>query len=206
MEVSDDALLNAAATGDARALAELLHRIGPAVRRHLLISPVWQGMLDAADVMQVTYLEAFLRVAQLRAHTTQGFVAWLTRLAQNNLRDAVRELERQKRPDPRRRRRRGRADDSASTLLNQLCGTTARTPSRSAARHESQRALETALSQLPPAYAQVVRLHDLEGQPVVEVAQALGRSAGAVYMLRARALERLRKLLGSESRFFSNGV
>jgi RNA polymerase sigma-70 factor (ECF subfamily) len=198
-------LLNAPAAGDAEALAVLLRRHGPEVRGRLHIAAVWRTALDAADVMQVTYLEAFLRIAQLRARTAEGFVAWLTRLAQNNLHDAIKELERQKRPDPGRRVQCGSAEDSGSSLLDALRATT-QTPSRQAARNESQQALENAMARLPPTYAQVVRLHDLEGRSVAEVAAALGRSAGAVYMLRARALQRLQELLGSESRFFSQGA
>jgi RNA polymerase sigma-70 factor (subfamily 1) len=205
METCDDALLNAVATGDADALAELLHRHGPEVRHRLVISPVWRGSLDATDVMQVTYLEAFLHRHQLTARTLDGFLAWLTRLAQNNLRDGIRELERQKRPNPRQQVQRRSADDSASSLLNTLSGGTP-TASSVAARREAQQALEHALTQLPPLYARVVRSHDLEGQSVIEVATALGRSPGAVYMLRARALERLQELLGSQSRFFSDGA
>lgn len=205
MSVTDHDLLNAAVAGDADALTALLHRHGPEVRRRLYIAAVWRAALDAADVMQVTYLEAFLRIEQLQARTTDGFVAWLTRLAQNNLQDAIKELERQKRPDPGQRLQCAQRGDCGSSLLDALNATT-HTPSRSAARHESQQALETALTQLPPAYAQVVRLHDLEGRAVAEVATSMGRSPGAVYMLRARALERLQELLGSESRFFSSGA
>ncbi len=199
-------LLSTAVAGDAEALAELLRRHGPEVRRRLHIDAVWQGLLDPADVMQVTYLEAFLRIGQLAARTAEGFVAWLTQMAQNNLRDAIRELERQKRPDPRRRVQRRTPDDSSSTLLHTLCGSTAATPSRAVARGESHQMLETALAQLPPAYAQVVRLHDLAGRPMTEVATVLGRSPGAAYMLRARALERLQELLGPQSRFLSSGA
>lgn len=205
MDQSDQQLLDAALAGSGDALTRLLRRHGPAVRHRLRINPVWQGTLDAADVMQVTYLEAFLQVHQLADRTPAGFLAWLNRLAENNLRDAIKALERQKRPDPRQQIRRASPGDSASTLLDRLCGT-ARTPSRSVAGHESQQVLETALRQLPPAYAQVVRLHDLDGRSVEEVAAALGRSPGAVYMLRARALQRLQELLGSESRFFSAGA
>jgi RNA polymerase sigma-70 factor (subfamily 1) len=205
MEQPDDKQVRAAVAGNGKALTALLHQYGPLVRRRLHISPVWRAALDAADVMQVTYLEAFLRIKQLQARTTEGFVAWLTRLAQNNLHDAIKALERQKRPNPGRRLQRTLREESSASLLDAL-GATMQTPSRSAARHEVERTLEAALAQLPPLYAQVVRLHDLEGRPVVAVAAALGRSPGAVYMLRARALEHLQELLGSESRFFSSGA
>lgn len=198
-------MLTAAANGDADALAELLRVHGPEVRRRLNIGPDWQAMLDSADVMQVTYLEAFLRIYQLEARTADKFCAWLDRLAQNNLRDAIRELKRQKRPDPRNQVGRGAAGESTSMLLDEL-GSGTPTASRVAASREAQGAMESAVAQLPPLYAQVVRLHDLEGQSVPDVAAAMGRTCGAVYMLRARALDRLRELLGPESRFFSRGA
>lgn len=63
--------------------------------------------------------------------------------------------------------------------------------------------LERMLSRLPADYERVIRMYDLEGRGIEEVASELGRSSGAIYMLRARAHERLAGLLGSESRFFS---
>lgn len=200
---SERELLDAAVDGSADALAALLNEHGPEVRRRLAINPVWQAVLDPADVMQVTYLEAFLRIHQLEARTADGFRAWLDRLAQNNLRDAIREMQRQKRPDPRNQMQHV-GGDSATTLLDAL-GSGSQTASHTAAARESQQVLEAALAHLPPLYAQVVRAHDLEGRSVAEVATALGRTPGAVYMLRARALDRLRELLGPESRFFSRG-
>ncbi len=59
------------------------------------------------------------------------------------------------------------------------------------------------LAKLPPDYATVIRLYDLQGKPIAEVAADLGRSEGAVYMLRARTHDRLRELLPGESKFFS---
>jgi RNA polymerase sigma factor (sigma-70 family) len=79
------------------------------------------------------------------------------------------------------------------------------TPSGGAAKAESRLALQDAIEKLPPEYAKVVRLYDLEGLPVDRVAVELKRSVGAVYMLRARAHERLSELMGSPSQFFTNG-
>ena len=196
-------LLESAIAGDKDALSELLRRHGPEVSRQLHISSVWRGTLDPEDVMQVTYLEAFLRIAGLAARDGDGFRAWLARIAQNNLRDAVRELERQKRPDARRRVQRPADGDSDSSVLAGVAGIT-QTASQKAAGKEAVVAIEAALAKLPPSYAKVVRRCDVEGRAVAEVAAELGRSSGAVYMLRARALDRLRELLGSESRYFSD--
>lgn len=69
MAHADDERLSAAAAGDGDALGALLRQHGPGVRRRLHISPAWRAALDPADVMQVSYLEAFLRIDQLQART-----------------------------------------------------------------------------------------------------------------------------------------
>ncbi len=203
MGESHDELVARAVAGDADALSTLLEEYGPQVRRKLVISSAWQSALDSADVMQVTYVEAFLRIGQLAARDVRGFAAWLMGLAQNNLRDAIKQLKRRKRPDPRRRITAGPNQESYAVLLDAV-GFTTHTASRSAAAREAQRLLQAAVARLPESYQKVVRLYDLEGRPTNEVAEALARSPGAVYMLRARAHDRLHELLGSTSKFFSN--
>lgn len=203
MEQPDDEQVRAAVAGDGKALTALLRRHGPVVRGRLRINPVWQAKIDPDDIMQVTYLEAFLRIRQLRTPTTETFVAWLTRIAQNNLQDTIRELERQRRPSPQRQITPNPNGESGTSLLSTLTCETG-TPSSSAARHESQEALRAALDRLPRSYAQVLQMYDLEERSVDEVAATLGRSPAAVHLLRARAMDRLCELLGSESRFFGS--
>lgn len=202
---SEDDLLLRAVQGDGEALSALLRRYGPHVRHRLhgKIAARWQAVLEVADVMQVTYLEAFLRIRQFRPDGTHSFVAWLHRIAENNVRDSIRALERAKRPDPRRRIERAPGDSSA-TALAEVLGCTTSTPSRRAGRREVGELVEAAIERLPADYATVIRLYDLQGQSAAEVARSMRRSVGAVYMLRARAHERLRDVLGSESKFFSD--
>jgi RNA polymerase sigma-70 factor (ECF subfamily) len=204
---SDAELLNAAVGGDAEALRELLKRFGPRVRQTLRGKPgrKWQSILDEDDVMQVTYLEAFLHLDQLQTREPAGFQAWLARIAENVLRDACKALERQKRPNPSRRVANHTRDDSCALLLEQLVGGSL-TPSRAAARLENGRLVLRAIENLPPDYGVAVEMMDLEGHSADEVAQKIGRSVGAVYMLRARAHARLRILLGPESQFFSRSA
>jgi RNA polymerase sigma-70 factor (ECF subfamily) len=201
----DEALLTQAVTGDSAALATLLERHGPEVRAQLRIDPKWTSVVDADDVMQVTYLEAFLQFGRFKPQGIPAFVGWLRRIAENNLRDAVKEMERAKRPPPDRRVSPSSYDESVSAFIG-LLGVTMTTPSVVATRQESSRSFEQALSALPPDYATVIRLYDLEGRGITEVAQQMGRSAGAVHMLRTRAHEHLRELLAQDSRFFSRGA
>ncbi|MFO0835367.1 MAG: RNA polymerase sigma factor [Phycisphaerales bacterium] len=197
-------LLRAAVRGDEKALAQLLKDITPQLRARVAskISPVWQGSLDADDVLQVTFVEAFLQIEGFTDRGEGSFLAWLSHIADNNLRDAIKALERAKRPDPRKQVHAG-GDDDAYVALVELLGYTSTTPSRAAARGEVHTALDAVLSQLPPAYEQVIRMLDLEGKAPAQAAEALGRTVGATHMLRARAHDRLRELLGSESRYFS---
>ncbi len=191
--------------GDETALRSLLERHGPVVWRDIQsdIGGRWQALIDADDVMQVTYLEAFLEAPRITASDETGFVAWLRRIAKNNLHDAIKELSRQKRPDSARKVEAPATDDSYAGLVAYL-GATSSTPSRHAAAGEARHVVQRLLDELPPDYARVVRLYDLEGRDVDEVAGELGRSRGAVHMLRARAHDRLRTLLGSMSNYLSH--
>lgn len=204
MEVPHETLLEQAVHGDPEALRALLKQYGPLVRNDLAgkIGKQWRSVLDVDDVMQVTYLEAFLQIDHLTARDPRSFTAWLRRIAENNLRDAVRILERRKRPQPAQRVHTPPGDGSYVTLL-ELLGSDSATPSRKATAHEAVELIDSALQRLPPDYARAVRLYDLEGRPIEEIAATMGRSVGAVHMLRHRGHVRLREELGSASRFFS---
>jgi RNA polymerase sigma factor (sigma-70 family) len=113
-------------------------------------------------------------------------------------------LEAEKRGGERRRIGRRSREDSLADLY-ELVAVTESTPSRHAARNERRLELERAIQQLPKDYRVVVQMFDLEGRPATEVAEALGRSSGAVYMIRARAHRWLGELLGNASRLLTTG-
>lgn len=194
-------LETAAAQGDTDALRSLLLLHGPAIERSLDIPTKWRGVLDAADVMQVTYLEAFLHITRCDPTRGEPFARWLARIAENNLLDAIRALGRQKRPQPERRVT-PRATQESMVELVALLGATTTTPSREFAADEACQRLAAAVEVLPDSYRLAVRMYDLEGRSIEDVADALGKSPGAVHMLRARAHDRLREMLGSASEIF----
>lgn len=200
----DDQIVVRAVAGDRDALIALFERFGPQISlriaarlgRHL------QSVLDADDVMQVTYLDAFLQIAALGACDSRSFCAWLTRAAENNLCDAIRGLRREKQPPPANSIKPLRDHESSFGLFELVSGS-GRIPIRGAARGEICLLIEAAVRKLPDDYAEVIRLYDLQGRPAADVGERIGRSRGAVHMLRTRALGRLRALLGYESSFFS---
>lgn len=191
-----------AVTGDKESLGELLACYGPQVGMSLNISATWRGLLDAADVMQVTYLEAFVQISRFDATRAEAFPAWLRRMAENNLRDAIRGLEAKKSPSPRMQLD-AHGGDAGLALFDVLTAGVG-TPSRAVRAAEAGERLRRALNTLPVDYARTVQFFDLDGRSVEDVAATLGRSTGAIYMLRTRAHERLRELLGGESQIFES--
>lgn len=197
-------LITEAVQGDADALSKLLERHAPALRQALSADNTWLSHLELSDVIQVTYLEAFLHIRRFDPQRSDSFGAWLLKIARNNLRDMQRELAAAKRPPPEKRVALD-FGQSCAVLIETLTGASG-SPSRAAAAKESRELLSQALEKLPEDYRAVVQLYDLEDCPAVEVAEKIDRSAGAVYMLRARAHDRLRAILGTESKFFSRGA
>ncbi len=201
--MSADQLLVQAVGGDQDALGLLLRRYGSQTRATLgaKIPPRMRSVLSEDDVMQVTYLNAFLHIGEFEPNGCASFAAWLSRIASNNLRNAIKGLEAAKRPDPRHRIRCLPGGDSSMALFETLVGPDS-TPSQKAHRREIRDAMTDAISRLPEAYESVVRFYDLEGRSARETAALMDLSQGAVYMLRARAHERLRETLGSGAGLF----
>jgi RNA polymerase sigma factor (sigma-70 family) len=199
-------LLQRAIKGDRGALIDLLEQCAPMLRNRLegKIPQTLRVTVESDDVLQVTYIEVVGRISQFKTGGMNGFRAWVSRVAENNLLDAIRAAQAAKRPDPAKRAHTPRnADDSAATLIEVLAGDSKATPSRFVARGEAVMAMERMLATLPGDYARVIRLYDLAGRPVEEVAKEMGRSTGAVFMLRARAHDRLRDAMGDEGKYFS---
>ncbi|MBP7937718.1 MAG: sigma-70 family RNA polymerase sigma factor [Phycisphaerae bacterium] len=199
MAAAEGSLIDKAICGHRDALTVLLEQYGPSMRQGLTgkIPPRWRSVLSEDDVMQQTYADAARYISRFRLVEADSFPRWLATLRNNNLRDAIEGLEGKIPVIPQ-----GVGDDSLNTLIERLSGTTS-TPSRCASREENEACLKRAIGQLPEAYARVVRMYDLEGRPIGEVAAALGRSQGAVFMLRARAHSRLQELMGSASDYFT---
>ncbi|MCG8407104.1 MAG: RNA polymerase sigma factor [Phycisphaerales bacterium] len=191
-----DELVLAACEGDRVALETLLQEFGPRVEAEIArkINPKWQSVLSSEDVMQVTYIEAFQQIGNLRKKTPDGFLAWLRTAANNNLKEAIQGLQADKRPNPENRIHAPKNQDSIVFFQNLLEESTT-AASGKVAWNDFVRWLEVALLKLPRDYATVLRLLYFEGKTAGEAAEQMGRSRGAVYMLCMRAIDALRKLI-----------
>jgi len=202
---SDDELLQQACAGDEAALGKLLDRHTPELRRVVAgkLSTKWQSLLSEEDVLQETFTDAFLDIDQFKPGPGSAFLAWLTTLATRNLLDAIRMLEADKRGGRVRRVTPGASDESYADLMGQLGGT-ATSPSGHAARDEAKTALDQAILKLPDHYGRVIRMYDLEEQPLADVAEAMGRTRGATSIMRHRAIRMLGEIMGTASHYLSN--
>jgi RNA polymerase sigma-70 factor (ECF subfamily) len=202
---SDNSLIAQAVQGDRSAFAELLERHAPAVRGSLSsrIPARWQALLSVDDVLQQTYTDAYLDLHQFRPSGDDSFEGWLTKIAHCNLLDAVRALEAEKRGGPRRPIPVDPGQDALDVLHDRLLRDHPRsTPSQHLARAEARAELRRVLEQLPDDYRRIIELYDLQGLPAGQVAEALSRSPGAIYLVRNRAHRRLRELLAGKSTIF----
>lgn len=189
-----------AKSGDRRALGELLRVADPQLRVALkgAIPARLAPIMDLTDLLQVTYLEAALAVRTFDDRGSDSFVAWLLRIARNNLRDALRESKRKKRTPAD-----GKAVFSLNSsahvhLLEKLCRSST-SPSRIYSKVEADSELHRAIDKLPPDYRAVIERCDLQEQSASQAAEQMHRSVGAIYMLRARALEHLTALIQRDS-------
>lgn len=204
--VEEDEVVVAAQAGDRDVLGKLLHGYTSELRSRLAgqIGRPYRALLDASDVIQVTFLEAFLRIRQFKDKGEGSFLAWLTQAAENNLRDAIRALNREKRR-PKPAQRDSFSKDGSWTTLAAIIARSSSTPSRMLSLEEAKEFLGEAIPKLPPVYRKVIELYDLMGLPAEEVGKLIdARSRAAVYMLSARAKEHLADLLGGWAKFFSS--
>lgn len=203
----DGQLIARAIRGDQEALSCLLQRHAPDVRLQLSsqMPNRWRSLLSIDDVLQQTYADAFVAIGSLRATDAAGFKGWLAQLSKRNLIDAIRMLEAAKRGGDRRKVEAWSRDESY-VALHEMLGAVSDPPSREARQREAIVALEDALGRLPDVHQRVVRMYDLDGCPIEDVANAIGRTVGATYMLRARALKMLSSLIGGKSKFFGDSM
>jgi RNA polymerase sigma-70 factor, ECF subfamily len=154
----------------------------------------WRHQVDASDVVQQTLLEAHQQPTI--PEESSALAAWLRRALANNVRDALRHLRRQKRDVRRQLSLEAGCEQGTPEIVERLAASLA-TPSQVAIRQEELLKLSEVLLRLPSAEREAIVLHHLQGRPLREVAERLGRSTGAVAGLLHRGLRRLRQQMHS---------
>jgi RNA polymerase sigma-70 factor, ECF subfamily len=185
-------LVERALQGDDSAFEELCKKNRPRLRK-----AVWFGMdkrlmrrVDASDIVQDTYLEAWERWSKYLRERTMPFYLWLRQIA----RDKIIDLERRHLKAGKRAITReitlppvGASSIFAARLLSAQS-----TPSRKLAAAELADLLHSALLKLPDKDRELVLAHQFENLTLGEVAQIFGISEAAAQKRYTRTIERLR--------------
>jgi RNA polymerase sigma-70 factor (ECF subfamily) len=154
-----------------------------------------QSKVDAADVVQDTFLEAHRRFGRFQGTTEAEFVSWLRHILAANLAMLVRHYLGTRGRDVRLERELAFDLDHSSQVLGRGLLAGSSSPSQRAIRRERAVLLADALGQLSETYREVIVLRHLEGLSFPEVARRMQRSLDSVKNLWARALGQLRRTL-----------
>jgi RNA polymerase sigma-70 factor (ECF subfamily) len=158
-----------------------------------------QGKVDAADLVQETFLKAHRDLARFRGRTEAELVHWLRQILVANLAMLVRGYCGTQRRDVRLECELAVALDHSSRVLDRGLIAADSSPSQRAARREQAVLLANALQQLPEDYREVIILRHMEGLAFPEVARQMGRTLDSVKKLWTRGLVQLRRSLGGLS-------
>ncbi|MEM0926294.1 MAG: sigma-70 family RNA polymerase sigma factor [Planctomycetota bacterium] len=194
--MSTTQLVVASKAGDNEALGQLLeqYRGYLLMLAHRQLSDQLRRRVDPFDIVQVTFLEAKRDLSAFRGTTPAEFAAWLRGMLKNNVATAVtRHVMTQKRSVHREvSAAAGAANDSAGApWIAQLPGSTT-SPSGIAIKAEAAIALLEALHELPETQAEAIRLRYMEGLPLAEIVERMGKTDTAVAGLLKRGLKKLR--------------
>jgi RNA polymerase sigma-70 factor (ECF subfamily) len=142
------------------------------------------------------FLEAHRHLGQFRGTGEGELLGWLRQILASRVSELIRRYFKTRRRDVRLERALVLERDQSSRVLDQGLVAPHSSPSQQAARREQAMLLADALGRLPADYREVIILHHMEGRTLPEVARRLGRSVRSVEKLWARALARLRRVLG----------
>jgi RNA polymerase sigma-70 factor (ECF subfamily) len=196
-----ECLLPLAKAGQADALGQLLERYRNYLEllARLEIGRRLQSKVDAADLVQETFLDAHATFAEFRGATERELVAWLRRVLAFNLASLVRHYCGTQRRDVGLERELAADLDASSQALDAGFVAATSSPSQQAARREQAVLLADALGRLPDDYRELIILRQLQGLTFPEVARRMGRSVESVKKLWVRGLARSRGALGGEA-------
>jgi len=193
-------LVALAKEGDEAAANQLCSVYGERVRRiiRLRLDPKLRPKLDSVDVVQDVLMLAFGRLNDFTYKDEGDLLRWLSRIAENRVRDIFDRFQADKRDIHREIpfKKEGRNTDGRSFGAAEPMRTT--TPSVIMGKKEALDRLEKALDELKPEYKEIIVLKRIEGLSHDEIAKKLGKNAGAMRMLLARAMAALTITYGQD--------
>ena len=191
-------LLDEALAGNAESLGELLehYRAYLTVLAQRYLDNRLRGRLDAADVVQVTFLEAQRDLPSFRGHHIEELLGWLRHILRNNVSSAhQKHIYTQKRSA-------GREVSNSPTdsrpAITDLVPSETTSPSQRMMRDEAAVYLANCLDDLPDTQREALRLRYVEGLSLKDIADVMDKTEMAVAGLLKRGLKSLRNRMISD--------
>jgi RNA polymerase sigma-70 factor (ECF subfamily) len=194
-----DDLIGRARRGDDEALGRLFEEL----RASLLAEAEQQlrgriaARVDAADIVQQTFLEAHRGFDRFLGRNEIQFVSWLRSIMNHNIAGTLRDHTQAAKRDARREQSLNDSQGGGEQLWRKL-DVGHSTPSQCAIRTEDCARLAFALGALTEDQREAVRLRHLEGWSLDRIAGRLGRTPAATAGLIKRGIQALRKRLADE--------
>jgi RNA polymerase sigma-70 factor (ECF subfamily) len=193
-------LIALAKEGDESAINQLCIVYGERVRRiiRFRLDKKLRSKLDSVDVVQDALILALEGLHDFTYRDEGDFLRWLSRIAENKLRDILDKFHANKRDINREISFKKERESTDNGFVSSARSISTTTPSVIICRKEALDRLEKALDELKPEYKEVVVLKRIEGLSHSEIAKRLGKNTGAVRMLLARAMAALTIAYGSK--------
>jgi RNA polymerase sigma-70 factor (ECF subfamily) len=150
--------------------------------------------VDASDVLQQTFLEAYRSFPQFAGRDMQELTAWLRRILDHKVAGAIRDHALLQKRDMSREQSMDDSHGGGAPLKHDLDANLT-SPSQKAIRIEQTEHLSQALAALPDDQREAVRLRHLEGWALADIAVRLGRTPAATAGLIKRGMKALRREL-----------
>jgi RNA polymerase sigma-70 factor (ECF subfamily) len=199
-EATVQSWLARAVRGDLLAVQKLIlihhQRLRADAERRL--SSALRAKIEPEDLLQLVYVDVIRNVREFQNRGRDSFFQWMVQILESRLVDVHRHYHAAVR-DVRREIRMSRSQSGFQLLASQAA-LDSQTPSRIAAREETEALLLAALAGLSDDHRRGLELRYLNGLPLARVAELMKRSEPAVQMLLLRAIRRLRDALRNLSR------
>ncbi len=190
--------------GDHDALVELLIPLVEELSRRIAVPIAKRSLVSVDDIIQQAFIDAFVDVDRFEYRGRNSFGAWVGRIAQSKLVDTLRALSSDRRGGAARTHSLAVLAKSTATWVEMdLVDHATGDPRDCAALAELQDKIRSAVDRLADPGRTVLRECSLEGRSVRDVALELGKSPGAVSMIRKRAMEEVAWHLGPPTSYLS---
>ncbi|MHC4483464.1 MAG: RNA polymerase sigma factor [Planctomycetota bacterium] len=186
-------LVALAQDGGESALNQLCKVYGPRVLWiiRLRMGREIRSKLESMDLVQDALMSALKDLGTFEHKTEGDFLRWLSRIAENRLRNQLQRFHANKRDIRKEVRLNGYRPTVEDSFVAALDIVDTTTPSAIMSKREDLDKLAKAIDVLKPEYRQVIVLTKIEGLSYKEIGEKLGKSSEAVRKLVSRALEEL---------------